>query len=73
MDFLTAGVIGVVAIVFFVVVVPTLGYLFTQARAREHNAVLKRAMIEKGFTADEICRVIEAGPVEGKEKVHEAC
>ena len=31
------------------------------ARIAEQNAVLKREMIERGFTADEIVRVLAAG------------
>ncbi|HVK13711.1 MAG TPA: hypothetical protein VM597_33515 [Gemmataceae bacterium] len=32
-----------------------------KARVAEQAAVLKRDMIERGFTADEIVRVIDAG------------
>jgi hypothetical protein len=31
------------------------------ARVAEQNAVLKRAMLDKGFTPEEIARVIESG------------
>ena len=39
-----------------------------QVKADEANTALKRDMIERGFSADEIVRVIEAGKPETKEK-----
>ncbi|CAN5596401.1 hypothetical protein BH11PLA2_BH11PLA2_15000 [soil metagenome] len=42
-------------------IVNTLASNWRQARVAEQNAVLKRAMLDKGFTAAEIERVIHAG------------
>ncbi len=52
-----AGIIAMAA----VAVVPILGYYLSLVRTREQTALLKQALIERGFSADEICRVIEAG------------
>lgn len=39
-----------------------------KSRVAEQNAVLKKDMIERGFTADEIVRVLEAGSSPGDVK-----
>ena len=65
-------VVGLVAVaclfggpvVYFVV--NSIATNWRKARVAEQNAVLKRDMIEKGFTADEIVRVIAAGTGDGR-------
>ncbi|OWK46814.1 hypothetical protein [Fimbriiglobus ruber] len=52
--------IGVAAVVAFVAI-PILSHYWYAHRIAEQNAVLKQQMIERGFTADEIVRVIAAG------------
>lgn len=42
-------------------VVHTVATNWRQARVAEENAHLKRQMIERGYSADEIVRVLEAG------------
>ena len=42
-------------------VINTLAANWRQARVAEQNAVLKRAMLDKGFTAEEISQVINSG------------
>ena len=37
-------------------------------RIAEQQTILKRELLERGFTADEIIRVIEAGGVESEKK-----
>jgi hypothetical protein len=49
-------------------IVYSLANEWRKARVAEQNAVLKREMIERGFTADEIERVIAAGS-KGKDKI----
>ena len=42
-------------------------------RVSEHQAILKREMLERGFTADEIARVIEAAPSAEASKASKDC
>lgn len=44
-------------------IVATLADNWRKARASERNAELKQAMIERGFRADEIVKVLNAGKV----------
>ena len=39
-----------------------------QSKVDEANAALKREMIDRGYTADEIIRVIDSGSGEAKKK-----
>lgn len=57
------------ALIGVVVGLPILGWILTsvaadwrKARVAEQAAVLKQSMIERGFTADDILRVIQARP-----------
>jgi hypothetical protein len=54
------AITGIVA-VSSVAVVPIVGYFWSLTRSAEQNAVLKKAMIDRGMTADDIVRVLEAG------------
>lgn len=42
-------------------VVPTLAHYWAKVRQTEVEASLKREMIERGMSAEEICSVLEAG------------
>lgn len=42
-------------------VVDSLAKNWRKARVAEYQAILKRDMLDRGFSADEIIRVIEAG------------
>ena len=42
-------------------IVDSLAKNWRKARVAEHQIILKREMLDRGFTADEIVRVIEAG------------
>jgi hypothetical protein len=42
-------------------IVATLAENFRKARASDRNASLKQSMIDRGFRADEIIRVLQAG------------
>ena len=44
-----------------VAIIHSLSSNWRQARVAEQNAVLKRAMLDKGFSAEEIVRVIHSG------------
>ncbi len=42
-------------------IVPVAAYFWYWGRVAEQNAVLKQSMIEKGYSADEIVRVLSEG------------
>jgi hypothetical protein len=46
------------------VIIGLLSYNWRVARVAEQNAVLKKSMIDRGFSADEIARVMTADAVE---------
>jgi hypothetical protein len=46
-------------------IIDSLASNWRKARVAEQDAVLKREMIERGFTADEIERVIASGSMAG--------
>lgn len=58
---------GILAIVLIfgggvsIAIIATLAENWRKVRVAEQNAVLKQNMIERGFSADEIVRVIDAG------------
>ena len=45
---------------FLCFIVPAIGHVWLKARQLETDADLKREMIEKGMSADDIVRVLEA-------------
>lgn len=48
----------------------TLSSQWRRAKASEQDAVLKRDMIERGFSADEIVRVLQASSAEPQPVAH---
>ena len=54
-------------------VVHTIATNWRHVRVAEQNAALKQQMIDRGFSADEIVRVLEAGTPAEPAKVAKCC